>query len=492
MVRWRWKILKESLKALGYGALFTFFAAIALAVYILDSRPDLSFWHTEVLPQEFDQNSEITTLAQYFALERALFAALDARTAQASQRDPANKINRYDDRSLASPKRWPQDWNRSFEVTPDNPDFGIVLLHGLSDSPYSLRDVHLAFYQHNAYQLGLRLPGHGTMPSALTQTSWQDMYAATELAMRHAKAKLGDKPLYVVGYSTGGSLIIHYILQQLKQTGTTDVTGLAMISPAIATSKVAMAAQWQERLGSWLGLEKLAWNSISIEYNPYKYGSFAINAGNQIYQLSLANQALLANIKQQQPELLADFPATLSFQSVADSTILPSAVLSQFYDYLPAPNTGQHELVLFDINRYGKQQVLLKREPLKSFERYLNRVGNAPHLAIHLITNIHSDSREMALKSYPDTSAQTPLLLPYSWPSTVYSLSHVALSFAYNDPLYGALPSVEQQSIHIGSMALSGEIGLIHIGSASMLRQKWNPAQPWLVNYLVNRLQPAI
>lgn len=491
MVKWRWRIIKESIRAICYGGLFTFVAAIALAVYLLDSRPDLHFWHTEVLPQEFTQDSDITSLPEYLALEQTLFAALDSRTAKASQTVTINKVNRYDDRSLASPKRWQQDWNRSFEVSPANPDFGVVLLHGLSDSPYSLRDIHLAFNEHNAYQLGLRLPGHGTMPSALTETSWQDMYAATELAMRHAKAKLGDKPLYVVGYSTGGSLIIHYILQQLMATGNTDVTGLAMISPAIATSKVAMAAQWQERLGSWLGLEKLAWNSISIEYNPYKYGSFAINAGNQIYQLSLANQALLQHIKQQQPEVLQRFPATLSFQSVADSTIIPSAVLKQFYDYLPAPESGQHELVLFDINRYGKQQVLLKSEPLTAFDRYINQQGT-PHLTLRMVSNISPDSRQLALKSYPDTTSQPELLMPYSWPSTVYSLSHVALSFAYNDPLYGALPSVDQPHIHIGSMALSGEMGLIHIGSASMLRQKWNPAQPWLVEYLVERLQPAI
>ena len=40
-------------------------------------------------------------------------------------------------------------------------DHGVLLIHGLTDSPYSLRRVGQILYERGFYVLGLRLPGHG-------------------------------------------------------------------------------------------------------------------------------------------------------------------------------------------------------------------------------------------------------------------------------------------------------------------------------------------
>ena len=51
-------------------------------------------------------------------------------------------VNRYFDGSPIYPGRFAQDWNRSYVLEPDGEPVGaVVLLHGLTDSPYSLRHI---------------------------------------------------------------------------------------------------------------------------------------------------------------------------------------------------------------------------------------------------------------------------------------------------------------------------------------------------------------
>ena len=47
----------------------------------------------------------------------------------------------------------------------------MLLLHGYSDSPYSLRGFGAMMRDAGAHVVGLRIPGHGTAPSALKYTT---------------------------------------------------------------------------------------------------------------------------------------------------------------------------------------------------------------------------------------------------------------------------------------------------------------------------------
>ena len=69
--------------------------------------------------------------------------------------------------------------------------------------------------------------------------------------------------------------------------------------------------------------------------------------------------------------------------------------------------------------------------------------------------------------------------MPYSWPDAVYSLSHVALPFSSEDPLYGN--NVNGRQFQLGDVALRGERGVIRVLPADMLRLRWNPFYPLLV-----------
>ena len=65
----------------------------------------------------------------------------------------------------------------------------VVLLHGLTDAPYSLRHVGRFYRAHGYVAIGLRLPGHGTVPAALTDVTWEDWMAATVSVRRWLPAR---------------------------------------------------------------------------------------------------------------------------------------------------------------------------------------------------------------------------------------------------------------------------------------------------------------
>lgn len=79
---------------------------------------------------------------------------------------------------------------------------------------------------------GIRLPGHGTVPGALTDVTWQDWVAATRLAVREAvKRAGGGTPLHLVGFSNGGALAMKYALNSLDDSRLVRPQRVVLISP---------------------------------------------------------------------------------------------------------------------------------------------------------------------------------------------------------------------------------------------------------------------
>ena len=169
----------------------------------MNSRADLDVWHLADLDEEFTVDSKVETFEDYLALEDRLFRQLDELVYAKAPPKQRHAINRYNRGSLVDPEGWSPNWNRSFTLPKENPGAAVLLLHGMSDSPYSLRNLGQRLNAAGAYVLGLRVPGHGTAPSGLVEVTWQDMAAAVRLAMRHlaqlriVQSKLVDLPFAV-------------------------------------------------------------------------------------------------------------------------------------------------------------------------------------------------------------------------------------------------------------------------------------------------------
>ncbi|GIU14837.1 carboxylesterase [Shewanella sp. MBTL60-007] len=465
--------------ALFYASLGTSLALIAMVVWYLNSRPDLSLWHTTELTSEYRVHSDVSSFSEYMQLEDKLFDELENKIyldAEAPQ--PFDVINRYVRGSYSDPAHWSQDWNRSYEWVNADAEFGVLLIHGMSDSPYAMS--HFAkHYKDQAHVLGLRLPGHGTLPSALTHIYWQDMAGAVALATAHMKQALGEKPLYLVGFSTGAALALNHELEQIATNKGSDYAAMVLISPAIGLPPVAAGAKWQARLGTVLGLDKLSWNSIQAEYDPFKYGSFAVNAGDVVYQLSLRNHQLVQGLGLKALEAL---PPILTFQSLTDDTVDTSAVISSLYSLLP---DAGHELVLFDINRTKVNLSLILSDPLEPYRQMMTK--GQFNYDFTLVENLSPESGELQARRLNDNKI-TPLGL--SWPKQVYSLSHVALPFPRHDPLYGPIWDEKKPHIQIGTGASRGERGVISVSASEMLRQKWNPFHSYLLDKMDEVIVP--
>jgi alpha-beta hydrolase superfamily lysophospholipase len=437
-----------------------------------NSQP-LEPWHTARLGNEFEAGmlgDEIRSFDDYLALEERLFVELRQEVYTEVGTGPANLLVRYSAGSAADPQSFGHDYNRSFELPVDAPRGGVLLLHGMSDSPYSLHTIAAAVHKAGYYVIGLRLPGHGTAPAAMKSVRWQDMAAATRLAMNHLVSRVGDRPVHIIGYSTGAALGLDFSLNSLDDASLQTPTSLVFVSPAIGIAPAAALAGTAAALGRVPGMGRVAWSDITPEFDPFKYNSFTFNAGAQVHKLtrSVANRVASLARNEQATRL----PPILVFKSAVDATVSTEAVVDRLLIKLP---DARNELVLFDINREAIRSVLLVSDPGPLTAKLMAR----PDLpfAIRLIANEGPDSARVVARFKPAGSADVKetTALPTEWPPGVISLSHIALPFAPDDPLYGRYPPPNRDRLFLGQAEIRGERGLLRISSDWLLRLRYNP-----------------
>ncbi|MCK5431577.1 MAG: alpha/beta hydrolase [Gammaproteobacteria bacterium] len=455
---------------------------LILAVVYLNHQPELKIWHTIKLDSEFTVSKPVKNFADYQALEERLFAQLKERVYDQIKPEDQFSLNRYHRGSMSDPDHWSPNWNRSFELSTDTPVAGVLLLHGMSDSPYSLHNLGTRLHEEGAHVVGLRIPGHGTAPSGLVHVRWQDMAAAVKLAVKHLHEQVGDKPVYIVGYSNGGALALHYALAVIEDPKLPPVKKLVLISPEIGVTKMAALAVWQERIGHILGLAKLKWNDVLPEYDPFKYNSFAINAGNQAYRLTIENRKRLDALAE--AEKLDQLPPILAFQSVLDATVSARDLVLELFEKLP--DRG-HELVGFDINRIVKVEQMLKSDPKVNIDSIISNPNN--RFIFSLVTNDNENSEQVIVRTRkPGQTHITETDIDLTWPEDIFSLGHIALPFPEQDPLYGAGQQKNKSGIQLGSLAVRGEKGMLLVPASDMLRIHWNPFYPYLEQRVLNHI----
>lgn len=478
------RVLKHLLLAMTYGLLGSVIVVVSAYVYLQENRPDLKVWHRADLDAEFHAGlaDEINDIDAYLQLETRLFRQLEQQVYAQIDATDRRQINRYSSGSLTDPGSYPQNWNRTFVLSNDAPVAGAVLLHGLSDSPYSLRALGQQLHDRQFEVIGLRLPGHGTAPAGLDNVSWHDFVAAVRIAVTSMRARLGpDRPLYLVGYSNGAALAVDYSLAVLDGEGLPPADGLVLLSPAIEAPGVAAYAIWQSRFSRLSGFEKLGWTDIQPEFDPYKYNSFTVNAGHQIYQLTENIASRIQRLSG--PRGVAGFPKTIAFQSVVDATIKPSTLVDALFMKL-AP--GGHELVLFDVNRHTDAEPLLRADP-EILTNSLLAQSKLP-FTLTLVTNASVDSDGVIARTKPaGATSVNEEDIDLAWPGGLFSLSHVAIPFPPDDPVYGGVPQVGsgEAGITLGSITIRGERNLLQIPDNYFLRLRYNP----FFAYLSERVQ---
>ncbi|HYG87192.1 MAG TPA: alpha/beta hydrolase [Azospirillum sp.] len=462
---------------------------IAVRIYDTQRGPPLERWHTHVPLEMSADEIDSADWGQYLTAELVIFD--DVRTEVTAKLEAEDRIpvNRYFDGSPVYPGRFSQNWNRSYVLEPDGAPVGAaVFLHGLTDSPYSLRHIARRYQAHGYVSVAIRLPGHGTVPAGLAEVEWKDWLAATRLAVREARRRIGpSQPLHLVGFSNGGALAMKYALDAINEPGLSRPDRIILISPMIGITAFARFAGFASLPAMLPAFAKAAWLSILPEFNPFKYNSFPVNGARQSYRLTQALQQQI--LQYARSDQLAQLPPILTFQSVVDFTVSTRAIISSLYGHLPANGS---EIVLFDLNRNTKLGPLLS----SASDAMLTRLLPMPpqRFRTTIITNIASDSSEVVeriIEAGADTEQQRALGLTY--PPGVYSLSHVALPFPTSDGLYGLEPDPREDfGITLGTIAARGERGVLIVSLDTLLRISSNPFFPYLVERTEEGIEPGV
>jgi len=444
---------------------------IAFCIVACGGQP-LEPWHTVKLSSEFTAKDidEVRTFEDYLALEDRLFQEVLDEIYGDVPTGPEFALVRYSSGSLSDPETRTPNFNRSFELSAANPRGGVLLLHGLTDSPYSLRALGELLNEKGYWVVGLRLPGHGTIPSSLRFARWQDMAAATRLAMNHLARKVGDSPVHIAGYSNGAALALDHALASIDDPELPKPASLILISPSIGVSSAAALAGPTATVSKVPGLGRLAWSQTTLEFDPYKYNSFPVNGGAIARGLTQSVASRIAALEQ--TDQAANFPPVLVFKSAVDATVSIDAVVDRLLARLP---DNGNELVLFDINRSAVHSILLVSDPGPITKR-LMQDANLP-FAITLVANDSPTSASIVTRHKPPFTAEITHSedLDLEWPQGIISLSHVALPFSPDDPLYGQFRPQQKDQLYLGQIAIRGERGLMKLSNDWLLRLRFNP-----------------
>jgi alpha-beta hydrolase superfamily lysophospholipase len=197
---------------------------------------------------------------------------------------------------------------------------GVLLAHGLTDSPYSMRPLAEFFRKQGFRVMAILLPGHGTQPGDLLEVRWQEW--AEAFAYGVDQLALEADEIYLAGYSAGATLAVRHSLMDER------VRGLFLFSPALNVPF----------LGAWTRLQKLClrmlpvsrWKDIKPDDDLYKYESFAKNAGFQMCGLIADLKAMVRARAPRVPVFVA---------ASADDATVESAATLDFVARLPHPQS---------------------------------------------------------------------------------------------------------------------------------------------------------
>jgi alpha-beta hydrolase superfamily lysophospholipase len=469
-------------KIVGYGALLViviFFAVLIYRGISARKMSDLEPWHDIPNSEDNLTQASYNDFSEYLAAENQFLATIQ----NGVKIGETASFNRYARNNKSSPYVDGDNLNASFELLPNEEEIkgGVLLVHGLTDSPYHLKAIGEIFFNNGFYVIGLRLPGHGTVPGGLLNVTWEDWYSAVKFGARMVLEKIEDRrdsKFYVGGFSTGGALTLRYFLEtsskKLKNSTLEKYRvpdKLLLLSPAIGVNPFAEILDWHQIISWMQWFKKFKWLEIGPEYDPFKYTSFAKNAGDQIYDLTKANQKLIDEIARNK-SIKEKLHPIYAFQSCVDATVKTDKLVDMYEKIA----SKESELFLFDTNRLFETYInddiekdsLLHSEKIKNMAAKVWLISNKPKadgdgyeksVAVNLVSKLH--------RSGSQAEKKFGRLEKLEWPENVFALSHVCIPISPDDPYYG------RDSL-LGKIAAKGEKDVLLIAD-DLARLRYNP-----------------
>ena len=194
----------------------------------------------------------------------------------------------------------------------------IVLVHGLSDSPYFLNAIGNYFFEVLGYNVYLPLLHcHGLKePNGMEGVDLQEWKANVNFAIDTAKDKA--EQISIGGLSTGGTLSFHAAVTNPKINGTTYLFSAAL---DLAGGRFGLIGELKEKmLRNTFLIDILDVNKPLIGKNPYRYESVDLDGARELSKLIAETDTLLTRFNIQRPFTKRVFAAHSESDTTANIT----------------------------------------------------------------------------------------------------------------------------------------------------------------------------
>jgi esterase/lipase len=175
----------------------------------------------------------------------------------------------------------PGEWRPTSTGVDSRPEKGILLVHGLGDSPWTFHDLAPQLAAQGFLVRTVLLPGHGTHPEDLmdiTLEDWRRVIQEQTGALRR-----DVRQVYLGGFSTGANLVVEYAYAN------PDIAGLVLFSPGFKSLPFDWIAPWVARVRPWILTPD---GSVPLQ-NVVRYMNVPSNGFAQFYYSSRAARQLL-------------------------------------------------------------------------------------------------------------------------------------------------------------------------------------------------------
>ncbi len=284
-------------------SLLLIFSVGSYSVWGCKSVPESPLYHASGQHFDFDYESEasfedyVSRSTDYIVLSR-VFLSTDS-------------VERTVELERVKPFRQPLP-KRCGATVPN----GVLLLHGILDTPFAMRDIAAALAERCIASRAILLPGHGTRPYDLAHVRWPEWSAAADFGFRsllreHARVS-------IIGFSLGGLIGLHTASRR------PDVHRVIALSPALNVSypHLIWHTQWLRYFVDWLDKDPFR---VSV-----RYPSSSTNGIAEVYRLSREVRKLIADKQLRTP--------TLIIQSQDEISIDPSENRNFMSKNMPFPH----------------------------------------------------------------------------------------------------------------------------------------------------------